>query len=96
LTYALLFSRKRCLIRPAAYAIPRLEPEASSALELVRDLIADAFVNVGAHRFRLRIVAQHGAATLGLIDDTVLGELLYGDCDMLAGFSSIRTSMSRA
>jgi hypothetical protein len=33
--------------------IPRLEPEAGSALELVRDLTADAFVNVGAHRFRL-------------------------------------------
>jgi hypothetical protein len=44
--------------------IPRLEPGTGSALQLVRDLTADAFVNVGAHRFRLRIVAQHCAATL--------------------------------
>src|SRR5437016_296149 len=44
--------------------IPRLEPGAGSILDLVRDLTADAFVNVGAHRFRLRVVAQHYAATL--------------------------------
>jgi hypothetical protein len=44
--------------------IPRLERRAGSALELVRDLTADAFVNVGTHRFRLRVVAQHCAATL--------------------------------
>jgi hypothetical protein len=44
--------------------IPRLEPEAGSALQLVRDLTADAFSNVHAHRFRLRVIAQHCAATL--------------------------------
>jgi hypothetical protein len=44
--------------------ISRLEPGAGSALQLVPDLTADAFVTDGTHRFRLRVVAQHCAATL--------------------------------
>jgi hypothetical protein len=39
---------------------PRLEPGAGSALELVRDLTADAFVYVGTHRFQA--VSKRGKA----------------------------------
>jgi hypothetical protein len=45
--------------------IPRLEPGARSTLALVRNLTADAFVNVGTHRFASAgVVARHCAATL--------------------------------
>jgi hypothetical protein len=65
LTSALPVPRKRMRdLLLGGLGIPRLGPGAGSALQLVRGLAADAFVNVVAHRFRLRVVAQHCAATL--------------------------------
>jgi hypothetical protein len=83
LTSALPVPRRGCVIRFSAYAtFHGFSPGAGSALALVRELTADAFVNVGAHRFRLRvevggIISDPGRDRIGTPGEIIAPHVVY-------------------